>query len=154
LASWSGCASTWLSALLPIDVGIHPMIAAVPTPQNNITAMQAMIVIGWALAFGKDRTGIFMMVSFLNFSALGPDTAWLLLNLIADYTADGCAAYRADWTAAGQYRTDDRTCTGTDCRIFFLRRHAGASRQAKHEGDRRRMFCQFIDRVHVVNSSG
>jgi hypothetical protein len=76
--------------------------------------------------------------------------SFLLLDLIADQTANCRTTYRADCAAAGQYSTSDRTGTGTHCRILILVRHAGASRQAEHEGHRCRMHYQFFYRVHVV----
>jgi hypothetical protein len=74
---------------------------------------------------------------------------FLPLDLIADHTANCCTTYGADCTAASQYSAKDRARTGTDCRVSILRRHPGTSRQAKHEGDRRRMYYQFFYRVHL-----
>jgi hypothetical protein len=74
---------------------------------------------------------------------------FLPLDLIADHTANCGTTYRADRAAAGQYSTKDGARTGADCRTFISRRHAGTSRQAKHEGDRHRMNSQFFYRVHM-----
>jgi hypothetical protein len=77
-----------------------------------------------------------------------PLPACFLLDLMADHAANGGAANRAGRASACQYRPDERACTGTDRRIFIVRGHAGASRQAEYEGDGRRMYCQFFYRVH------
>jgi hypothetical protein len=74
---------------------------------------------------------------------------FLPLDLIADHAANGCTTYRANCAATGQYSTKDGACTGTDRRIFILAGHAGATRHANHEGNRRPVHCHFFYRVHM-----
>jgi hypothetical protein len=64
---WPDCVRLRLSTLLPIDVGIHCIMAAMPVAQNNMTAMPPMITIGWAFCFWNVLTCIFMTVPFLGF---------------------------------------------------------------------------------------
>jgi hypothetical protein len=74
---------------------------------------------------------------------------FLPLDLIADHAANGCTTYRANCAATGQYSTKDGACTGTDRRIFILAGHAGATRHANHEGNRRPVHYHFFYRVHM-----
>jgi hypothetical protein len=113
------------------------------------------MTIGWVRFFEIGLTGIFMIDSFQVFRervarpVRAGSNLIFLLDLIADHTANCRATNRADRAAASQYSANDCARTGADGRILILLRHAGASCQAKHEGDRRCMYCQFFYRIHM-----
>jgi hypothetical protein len=66
---------------------------------------------------------------------------WLFFDLTADHPAYCRAAYRSHGAIVAQHRPCHATHGGSDCRIFLLRRHVGASsRQRQAEDDASRFF--------------
>lgn len=59
----------------------------------------------------------------------------LLLDFVADDTADNGTANSSRRAAAGQNGTTDGTDTGADSRVLALPRHARTSPQTEHQHD-------------------
>ena len=72
----------------------------------------------------------------------------MVANLVADDTADCCAAYRADCTAAGQDRAANGTYASADRRILVLLRHPAAGTQAEQDRGGNRAQRKPMHRFH------
>ena len=81
-------------------------------------------------------------------------TGELLLDLIADDTADGCTTHSADCATASEYRATDRSDTGADRRVFLAGRHIGTSTEAEQHGDGEGAYGNLFNRFHGVISFG
>jgi hypothetical protein len=57
-------ANSSVLALAPIELGSHPMRAAVPVKQTSTRLALAMMNIGWVRVFEALASGMFMMISF------------------------------------------------------------------------------------------
>jgi hypothetical protein len=64
LAAGDANASALGDGLPPSELGIHPMTAALAITANRITALLAMISIGWVRVFGTLLIGMFIFFSF------------------------------------------------------------------------------------------
>jgi hypothetical protein len=72
-------------------------------------------------------------VTFVN--APRADGRLLFADLVADDTANRCAAYRPDRTAACQHCTGRRTDASANRGVFLTRRHPAATAQADQYRD-------------------
>jgi len=75
-------------------------------------------------------------------------SALLLVDLIANNTADRRTTYGPDRTTTGQYRSGYSTNTGADSRVFVLRRHSGTTTESEYYRCSYYAFRKLLDCFH------